>query len=166
MTIRLDHVSVTTADLDRSIGFYRDLLGLALAGRGESDDPELSRLTGLPGVRVRWAELALGDGQLLELLQYLAPEGRPIRPQACDPGSTHIGLAVEDVEDVRARLVAGGIVVRSEPVTLTEEGEWNGVRALYLSDPDGVTIELVERPRIVVIPEAAAEARSEARKSP
>jgi len=46
--------------------------------------------------------------------------------------------------------------VRSEPVEIREDGDWDGVRALYAVDPDGVTVELVERPgdrRVVVIPD-------------
>jgi catechol 2,3-dioxygenase-like lactoylglutathione lyase family enzyme len=151
---RLDHVSVTCADLERSIAFYRDGLGLPFLGRGESGEPELSTVSGFPGTEIRWAELDLGGGQLLELLEYVQPRGEPLAQRTCDPGSGHIGLGVEDVGAMHARLVTLGADVRSEPVELTEEGDWNGVRTLYLADPDGVTIELVERPRIVRVPEA------------
>jgi catechol 2,3-dioxygenase-like lactoylglutathione lyase family enzyme len=157
---RLDHVSVTCADLERSVAFYRDALGLPLLGSGESGQPELSEVSGYPDTRIRWAELDLGGGQLLELIEYLEPRGEPLAQRVMDPGSGHIGLTVHDADAMHARLVAAGVHVRSEPVTLTEEGDWNGVRTLYISDPDGATIELVERahPRVVVIPEAEAEA--------
>jgi hypothetical protein len=49
--------------------------------------------------------------------------------------------------------------VRSEPVEINEAGDWDGVRSVYLLDPDGVTIELVERPSVeilVELPEAEA----------
>jgi catechol 2,3-dioxygenase-like lactoylglutathione lyase family enzyme len=151
---RLDHVSVTCADLDRSIAFYRDVLGLPLLGRGDADEPELSVLTGLPGTRLRWAELDLGGGRVLELVEYLHPRGRELRPSVHDAGAGHLALAVEDIEAAYARLVAAGARVRSAPVRLTEEGDWNGVRILYVSDPDGATVELVERPRVIRLPEA------------
>ena len=157
--IRLDHVSVTCADLDRSISFYRDLLGLAFLGRGESEDADMSRITGLADVRLRWAELDLGGGQLLELLQYTSPVGDPVRQRTNEPGSGHIGLAVDDIDRSYRRLVDAGATVRSEPVAISEAGDWNGVRSMYVLDPDGVTIELLERPRIervVEIPEADA----------
>lgn len=151
---RLDHVSVTCAELERSIAFYRDALGLPFLGRGEAGEPELSTVSGHPGTRIRWAELDLGAGQLLELIEYVEPKGVPLEQRTHDPGSGHIGLAVEDIDALHGRLTELGAAVRSEPVTLTEEGDWNGVRTLYLTDPDGVTIELVERPRIVRVPEA------------
>jgi len=157
--VRLDHVSVTCADLDRSISFYRDVLGLAFLGRGESDGEDMSQITGLPGVRLLWAELDLGGGQLLELLEYTSPLGGAIRQQTNEPGSGHIGLAVDGIDALYRRLVDAGATVRSEPVAISEAGDWNGVRSMYVLDPDGVTIELVERPRIerlVELPEAEA----------
>jgi len=154
--IRLDHVSVTSADLDRSVAFYCDLLGLPLIGRGESDEPELGAILGEPGVRLLWAEVDLGGGQLLELLQYLSPDGEALTPDPARPGGTHVGLRVADIDAMHARLSRAGVPLRSKPVEIQEEGGWRGVRCVYASDPDGVTIELVERPVVpgpVVVPD-------------
>jgi catechol 2,3-dioxygenase-like lactoylglutathione lyase family enzyme len=153
-TPRLDHVSITTADLVRSISFYRDVLGLELTATGEAAEPELSDLVGLPGVRVRYAELSLGRTQILELLEYETPIDEPLDIRPNRPGATHLALAVPDLAPVKARLDAANATVSRDVVTLTEEGEWNGVRTLYARDPDGVTIELLERAATVVeIPE-------------
>jgi catechol 2,3-dioxygenase-like lactoylglutathione lyase family enzyme len=157
--MKLDHVSVTVADLDRSIAFYRDAIGLAFLGRGESDGPDMSEITGLPEVRLEWAEFDVGDGQLLELLRYGSPVGTPLEQQTNRPGSGHIGLAVEDIDAAYRRLQASHVTVRSAPVEISEAGDWHGVRSLYAVDPDGVTIELVERPplrRVVDVPELDA----------
>jgi len=163
--IQLDHVSVTSADLDRSVGFYCDLLGLPLIGRGESGEPALGAILDLPGVRLLWAEVDLGGGQLLELLQYLSPSGEALTPDPARPGGTHIGLRVTDIDAMYLRLAQAGIPIRSKPVEIQEEGDWLGVRCLYASDPDGVTIELVERPVVpgpVVVPDLEG-ARSDQR---
>lgn len=155
----MDHVSVTSADLDRSVAFYCDLLGLPLTGRGESGEPELGTILGVPGVRLLWAEVDLGGGQLLELLQYLSPNGEPLTPDPARPGGTHIGLRVPDIDSMYLRLSQAGVPTRSKPVEIQEEGDWLGVRCLYVMDPDGVTIELVERPMVpgpVVVPDLEA----------
>jgi catechol 2,3-dioxygenase-like lactoylglutathione lyase family enzyme len=152
---RIDHVSVTTSDVERSVAFYRDVLGLAVLGQGEAGEPELSDLLALANVRVRWAELDLGAGQILELLEYRNPAGDPLEPTPNRPGATHLGLGVDDIASYRARLASAGALISPDVVTLTEDTEWKGTRALYARDPDGVTIELVERERrIVVLPEA------------
>jgi diaminopimelate decarboxylase len=142
----VDHVSVTCGDLDASVRFYRDVLGLPLRGRGRTDGPELSTLIGLDGVVLEWAELRLGDGRILELLRYVAPEGTPVAQRPCDPGSGHLALRVEHIDAIAARLRAAGMPARSEPVTIEDPGDWFGCRCLYVSDPDGFTIELLERP--------------------
>ncbi|MGZ4114613.1 MAG: VOC family protein, partial [Actinomycetota bacterium] len=103
----------------------------------------------------RWAELALGGGQILELLQYVSPADAAVEPRPWKAGATHIGLAVESLDPVLARVRDAGAAA-SETVTLSEPG-WEGVRCVYASDPDGVSIELVERPRerVVVLPEVS-----------
>jgi len=142
---RLDHVSVTTVDIERSLGFYQDLLGIPVTSVGEVSGAEVERLTGVAGTRMLIADLDLGDGQVLELIEYIAGEEGLALPLA-HPGSGHIGLTVEDLDALSDRLLAAGARVRSEPVELTEPGAWHGVRCLTVLDPDGVAVELVERP--------------------
>jgi len=142
----VDHVSVTTANIDRSLGFYRDLLGVTVVDRDELDDPDLGIVTGLPGAKARCVELDLGDGRILELLEYVEPQGVPISQGTNDPGSGHVALAVDDIDAFYERLVEAGVTVRSAPITIHDPGPWDGVRVIYTLDPDGVTIELVERP--------------------
>jgi catechol 2,3-dioxygenase-like lactoylglutathione lyase family enzyme len=142
----LDHVSVTTSDIARSLAFYRDLLGLPVRSVDELSGDEVDRITGTPGARLLSADLDLGRGQVLELLEYVgAPDGVALGSE--HPGSGHIGLMVDDVDQVHGSLVAAGVTVRSVPVELTEPGDWHGVRCMTVLDPDGVAVELVERPK-------------------
>jgi diaminopimelate decarboxylase len=149
--VGVDHVSVTCADLDRSVRFYGEVLGLPLRGRGRSDGPGLSALIGLEGVALEWAELHLGHGRILELLRYVTPEGTPVAQRPCDPGSGHVAFEVEALDAIDARLRSAGIAPRSRaPITIEEPGDWFGCRCLYVADPDGFTIELLERPPVRV----------------
>jgi catechol 2,3-dioxygenase-like lactoylglutathione lyase family enzyme len=147
----VDHVSVTTRDLDASIAFYEGLLGLSVAARGESQDEEIAEMMGLDRVRIQWADVDAGDGMVLELVQFLHPVGTPIARSLWDPGASHIGLLVDDIDAMRARLVEADVRVISKPVRLTEEGSWHGAKVLYAVDPDGAWIELVERPEPVTV---------------
>ena len=146
----LDHVSVTTADIARSLAFYRDLLGLTVRSVGELTGDEVDRITGIPGARLLSADLDLGHGQVLELLEYVgADAGTALALER--PGAGHIGLTVDDVERLHTALVDAGVTVRSAPVELTEPGDWHGVRCMTVLDPDGVAVELVERPAAAVV---------------
>lgn len=146
-----DHVSITCGDLDASIAFYADVLGLRVDARGESDDREIAAMMDLDRVRIRWADVDLGGGTVLELVEFLHPAGAPVSKSLWDPGATHIGLQVDDIDAAHARLLEAEVRVVSEPVRLTEEGSWYGSRVLYAVDPDGTWIELVQRPETVTL---------------
>jgi len=148
----LDHVSVTCSDLESSLAFYRDLLGLELRARGEAEGESEFAITGIAGARVQWADLHLRHGQVVELIEYLDPPGSPVRPAPNDPGATHISLRVADADAACARLRTAGVEVRSEPTRIDSPGAWEGARAFYATDPDGVTVELIQ-------PAAPAEGR-------
>jgi diaminopimelate decarboxylase len=142
----IDHVAVTCGDLDRSLAFYRDLLGLALRARGHAEGHSEFEITGIANPKVRWADIELPHGQVLELIEYERPRGTPSRPEPNDPGATHISLRVPDADAACERLRAAGASVRADPVTINSPGAWHGARAFYAADPDGVTVELVQPP--------------------
>jgi catechol 2,3-dioxygenase-like lactoylglutathione lyase family enzyme len=148
MTVRgIDHAGIAVASVAAALGFYRDLLGLRVIDEGEDEGPELDAITGLGGVRVRYAELDLGGGQLLEVLEYLAPQGTPLAQRPCDPGASHLALGVDDVDALWRRLAAAGVPAAGPPTTISAPGAWQGARCLYVQDPDGRSVELIQRPR-------------------
>lgn len=147
MTVRgIDHAGITVASLEASLGFYRDLLGLRVIGEGEDSGPELDAITGLSGLRMRYAELDLGAGQLLEVIEFQPPEGSALAQRPGDAGATHLALRVHDLDALCERLAAAGVTVPGRPTTITARGPWNGARCVYVEDPDGRTVELVQRP--------------------
>jgi catechol 2,3-dioxygenase-like lactoylglutathione lyase family enzyme len=144
--VGLDHVGLTTADIDSAVRFYGDGLGLRLRGRGEDDSPELSTIIGLPDTKLRWAEFYLPGGQILEILEYVSPTGTPLVQRTCDPGSGHFAFRVHGIDALYDRLVQRGVTVRSGPVRIEEPGDWEGYRCIYAVDPDGFTVEFLEPP--------------------
>lgn len=140
-----DHVSVTTSDLDASIAFYAGHLQMTVLESGESEGGALDELLGIEDVRIRFADLDLGEGRVLELIEFVQPTGTPVSKEQWDPGATHIGLRVSDIDSLHDRLRDGGVRVISKPVRLTEQGAWDGATVLYAIDPDGTWVELVQR---------------------
>jgi catechol 2,3-dioxygenase-like lactoylglutathione lyase family enzyme len=144
----LDHVGLTVSDLDRSLAFWRDAIGFAETGRGVVSWEHLDRLTGLDGTEIEWVGLALPDGTALELQQYRRPAGRPLALEGeNDPGRSHVGLRVADVDGLAARLTQAGAPLRSAGPVALERGAYAGWRAVYALDPDGHSVELMEPPR-------------------
>lgn len=144
---RLSHVGLTVRDLDTSLAFWRDQLGLRELGRGIVEWEHLDRIIGLDDTQIEWAELELPGEAFLELFAYRRPPGAPLRPGGMNrPGMTHICLEVEHIEQVVERLRAGGYQARSRELVTIPRGAYKDFKCIYFLDPDGVTLELTERP--------------------
>jgi catechol 2,3-dioxygenase-like lactoylglutathione lyase family enzyme len=143
------HTGLTVSDLERSIAFYRDLLGLELVTRWDSAQPYLRTVVGFPDAELRIALLRLprGDGGAsghhLELLEYRVPRGVRGDPRTCNPGNAHVAFMVEDLDSTYRELQAKGVRFKSAPVEITH-GRNRGAKAVYLLDPDDITLEMVQ----------------------
>lgn len=139
---RLDHVSLRTSDLARSLAFYTDLLGIPVRARGVLDGGGSEELT--DQTKIPFADLDLGDGQTLELLQLATDEDAEPSDRPW-PGRMHVSFVTDDVSAAHAALIAAGATVSGQPETMTEPGFWNGAVVFYTRDPDGHTVEFIER---------------------
>ncbi|OBF13731.1 VOC family protein [Mycobacterium sp. ACS4331] len=142
---QLNHVSVTTGDIDRSVRFYRDVVGLTVLGSGTKRSPELAAITGFPDLELRWAELGIEGFRFLELFEYVSPHGRRLEQRTSDPGCMHFALSVRDIDAIHDAVTKSDGTVVAPPVTL-RGGDWDGARAMYVRDPDGATVEFIEFP--------------------
>ncbi len=142
------HVSFTVEDIERSLGFYRDTLGMELVGRMERVGEDISRIVAFEDahLKIAFLELPRGGGMQLELIEYVSPRGHPIDRRTCNSGSAHICFMVEDIHSVYETLKARGVRFKSEPVAILT-GVNRGGYAMYFLDPDGNTLELVQRPK-------------------
>jgi catechol 2,3-dioxygenase-like lactoylglutathione lyase family enzyme len=148
MTVsRIDHVGITVSDVDRALGFYRDVLGLRVIADATVTEPEIAELLGLDSVQLRIADLDSGDGRIVELIQYVQPKGRRIAYESSDSATTHIAFTVDDLAAVRDRLTSAGVtMVSRQPITINEPGgAFDGAICFCVRDPDGIILELVQR---------------------
>jgi lactoylglutathione lyase len=144
---RLGHIGLTVRDIDASLGFWRDQLGLREIGRGSVEWEHLDAIIGLDGTQIEWVELELPGGALIELFAYHQPPADALPPGGMNrPGMTHVCLEVDDIEQVAGRLQAAGYQARSRQVVTVPLGAYRGCKCIYILDPDGITLELIERP--------------------
>jgi catechol 2,3-dioxygenase-like lactoylglutathione lyase family enzyme len=140
------HTGFTVSDLDRSVAFYRDLLGMRLVRRQTGSAPYLATVTGFPGVVLEVALLQSADGgSMLELLQYRSHPAPPTDRGTNRPGNGHLCFTVADIHAACAELRRHGVPLVSDPAEITA-GAHAGGFAVYLRDPDGFTIELYQGP--------------------
>lgn len=141
------HFSIACSDADRSTAFYRDLFGMELVSDREAlPGGFVERVTGVAGAHVRIVHLR-GHGFNFELLEYLAPRGETRAREPNHTGSAHLCFVTDDLDAEYARLAALGVRFRSPgPVTVTG-GPNDGGKGLYLEDPDGNPVEVIELAR-------------------
>lgn len=141
-----DHTSFTVSNLEQSIAFYVENLGFALLYvRPEITNRYFRAIIGWPDAVVKGAMLAIpGTTHQLELFEYVHPRGASADVQTNNPGSAHVSYFVDDLQAFYVTLTAKGVRFRSPPVML-DEGPNQGGFALYMLDPDGITIELFQR---------------------
>jgi catechol 2,3-dioxygenase-like lactoylglutathione lyase family enzyme len=141
----LHHVGITVKDLDASIRFYHDVLGLQFSNEPSPwfDGPELGPAVGVPGAALRQVSLLLGD-TTLELLEYRSPDSETTAPLMSNSiGASHVAFLVDDIKATKAKLEARGIQFYSD-VNVVDDGVLAGWRWVYFQDPDGYPLELVE----------------------
>ncbi|HTR75265.1 MAG TPA: VOC family protein [Solirubrobacterales bacterium] len=138
---RMDHVGIVVEDLAAAIGFFVEL-GLEVEGEGSVEGELVDRIVGLEGVRTDIAMLRTPDGvRRLELVKFQAPpavEEDPAAP-ANTTGLRHICFAVDDVEDVVARLRGRGAELVGKVETYGEI-----YKLCYVRGPAGIIVELAE----------------------
>lgn len=139
MALSVHHVGLSVSSLERSIAFYRDVLGFELLRIIECPaEGNLGTVAALHGACARLAQLALGDSTL-ELAEYEQPRGKPIPPDStlADLGFSHICLTSEDIQADHERLRDAGVRFYTEPMEYRP-----GVWMAYFYGPDGETCEL------------------------
>ena len=144
----IDHTAIVVGNSEASLRFYRDALGLNIAGTSENYGTEQEHLNNVFGARLRITSLrAVGGGPGIEFLEYLAPrDGRPAPgdERASDLFHWQTTLVVRDLSKVSQillsefRFVSPGVVTVSDSRLGFEKG-------LLVRDPDGHVMALVER---------------------
>jgi catechol 2,3-dioxygenase-like lactoylglutathione lyase family enzyme len=140
MTGMLVHIGVRATDLEKTIRFWRDALGLRVAGGSENYGPEQERLNAVFGARLRITALRAPHGPGVELLEYLAPrDGRPAPAdlRANDLAHWQTLLRTSDVGAVTARALAAGGSPTSSTIVERSDVGFRIARARLIRDPDG-----------------------------
>jgi len=132
-------------DLDKSITFYRDVLGLELPGGAQpfGAKPEIMQLGNTIGAQNRIAVLRVPGSTLgVELIEYKDIDRKPRHPRFQDPGAANLTLRVRDIDAVMARVKSAGAKVLTAaggPVAIGTAS-----RNVFLQDPDGFVVEVAQ----------------------
>jgi catechol 2,3-dioxygenase-like lactoylglutathione lyase family enzyme len=150
------HFSITVSDLERSVRFYRDVLGMEVLWSKAGGSPTFIReekqsyvasVTGYRDAHLKIAMMRHGQA-LLELVEYVTPREKGAGPGTSRPGSPHIAFTVTRADKawtaLKSQAAEWGLSFAGDGPVLIDRGPNTGGRAFYFRDPDGITIEIVE----------------------
>jgi lactoylglutathione lyase len=146
MITGIAHPGCTVSDLERSLRFYGETLGIERAQSQVSDQPYLALVTGVPGCRLKIGFVRVdGDSRPFELIEYIAPRSGRAATGFGIVGTFHLCWQVSNLDAVYNRLERQGVAFCAEPQQLVD-GPWGEARGVFLADPDGSLVELIESP--------------------
>jgi catechol 2,3-dioxygenase-like lactoylglutathione lyase family enzyme len=150
--IQLQNLAHTTESLEKTVPFYRDVLGLPvngtrdpLAQQPQKLDEDMSKFTATKGMSFRAATFRIPNATFgFELTEFTGGPRRPVRPNIQDPGAATLALQVRDIEKAMAKVMAAGApIVTAGGVPLNPTGNPNSkLREIVVRDPDGFFVEL------------------------
>lgn len=144
MVKRQHHTGFSVANLDRTLKFYGEGLGLEVMNRIHGPKGYHASMTGYPECNLEIAFVAVPNGPPLEFIQYVEPAGDPLDMETFRAGNVHIALVVEDIAAALDKLISLGGSPRSEAPISIPSGPNKGAQAIYVRDPDGITVELYQ----------------------
>jgi glyoxylase I family protein len=148
--LRLTHIGICVSDWERSLRFYRDVLGFKHLSELQVAGEPTNTLLQLDNVELRAIYLER-DGTRIELLHYASPGhrggGQP-RPMN-QLGLTHLSLRVDNLATTLDALKQAGVRILDK--THIDIPAF-GAAAIFITDPDGTLIELVQSPGDPAVP--------------
>lgn len=148
--MRLHHVAISVKDMERSLAFYRDGLGLTVFQDEVISGPDLDTALMETGAKLRMVLVSDEVGNMIELLDWQSPPVRERPPEHLkfrSTGLVEVCLIVSDLEKVEENLAAKGFSFRTPAWPWSNVfAEYQGpeTRITHVSDPDGVQVELVQ----------------------
>ena len=150
MISAIDHINIVVSDMERSVKFYTEVLGLEKIGSVHLEGDWIDEVAGLKGVNAESVNVVAPEGEVkIELFCFKTPRGEsiPANQLSNTVGIRHFAFRVDDIHASHKKLKEAGVNPLSEPVTIPDSVIPNSpVRKtmFYFHDPDGVMIEIAE----------------------
>lgn len=141
MIVNVNHFSFTVDNLNKSIEFYRDVLGLELLDKTERSEEFSSSVTGVEGATLKIAYMKASNC-CIELIEYTSAKGIKLETKTCNTGSSHICFNVEDFDKWINNLKNNNVKFSGE-ICSVPEGPNKGKKVVYCEDIDGNTLEFI-----------------------
>ena len=146
------HVSFTVSNIEASVKWYTQVLGLEYVRSQEQANEYTDRLVGFKDAHLKVAQLRVPGETIplsrhhIELVEYVNPRGADVPLETNRTGVAHWAFMVDDIHQESERMKALGVKFKAEKPIAIEAGVNKGGFTVYFTDPDGITLELVQPP--------------------
>ena len=144
----IDHTAIVVGDTEKSLRFYRDLLGMRIVGESENYGTEQEHLNNVFGAHLRITSLRAGFGPGVELLEYLSPRDGtpfPLDEHANDVIHRQTVVITKDTDQAARDLFSAKVNFVSSRVTANQMDELGYRSAFIVRDPDGHAVEIEQK---------------------
>ncbi|MBP2652553.1 MAG: glyoxalase/bleomycin resistance protein/dioxygenase [Firmicutes bacterium] len=143
MIYSIDHACFTVSNMERTIAFYRDILGMKVDWDSAAEGvvfkgPEADKVTGCPNTEQRLVFMSIGNNYRIEFVQF-TPTGKPlVDNKASNIGAAHVCFKTDNLHELYHKLMANGVQLHCAPQHIGFG--WT----MYFRDPDGIILEAVQ----------------------
>lgn len=137
------HVGITVTNMERSLVFYRDLLGLIIERNMNESGQYIDNMLSMKDVRVNTVKMSASDKgpTLIELLEFKShPQKSDSNSDVSKIGTSHVALTVDDLDQMYSKLTATGVKFNAPP-QYSPDGY---AKVTFCHDPDNTPVELVQ----------------------
>jgi catechol 2,3-dioxygenase-like lactoylglutathione lyase family enzyme len=134
------HTGIVVTDIEKSIDFYRQYFGFEVQKDMIESGEYIDNFCSLEDVKVRTVKMALENGDMIELLDFISHPEENNEKRINNIGCTHFALTIENLDELYSAMTNNGVFFNCCP-QLSPDGQ---AKATFCTDPDGTFIELVE----------------------
>ena len=141
MLTEVRHIGIVVKNIENSLKFYRDLLGLQIQRAMNESGEYIDNMLGFKDVKVKTVKMSAPNGlTLVELLEFDVPKGSNLSRHVNDIGASHVAFTVSNIDEMYEKLKQSGIKFNAPP-QLSPDGY---AKVTFCFDPDGTPVELVQ----------------------
>ena len=138
------HTGFVVKDIEKSVQFYADVLGMRKGERVERQGEFVEQVLAFPGAHIDRTFMGKGEGHKLELVQYLSPASGSGNFEINALGAAHLAFFVDDLDRFYAETSQRGLKYNNPPAAQYDDQGKVSMKACYAQDPDGNWLEFVE----------------------
>ena len=140
MIKEIRHTGIVVDDLKKTLWFYKEKMGFKVFKHMDESGHFIDKILGIKNTMVTTVKMTLGNGQMIELLDFSSHKKNILQSSINDIGPTHLAFTVDNIDKIYDDFLHDGVEFISTP-EMSEDG---GVKVVFCKAPEGTYIEFVE----------------------